>query len=33
LQEQQARAVQNLHKTINNKAATSAGNLAGTSQQ
>eukprot|EP00775_Hariotina_reticulata_P008496 gene8496-8678_t len=33
LQEQQARAVQNLHKTINTKAATSAGNLAGTSQQ
>jgi hypothetical protein len=33
LQEAKARAVKNLHNAINTKAATSAGNLAGTSQQ
>jgi hypothetical protein len=33
LQEAKARAVRNLHNTINTTAATAAGNLAGTSQQ
>jgi hypothetical protein len=33
LQEAKARAVKNLHNTINSKATQSAGNLAGASQQ